>query len=59
MVPKKCLLDAGRYFLRKQQWSEGVSEEELIDIAVRSMGLSELKPFDPKEKVIEFKIESS
>src|SRR2546430_9128344 len=57
MVPKKCLVDAGRYFLRKQKWSEGVSEEELIDIAIRSMGLSELKPFDPKEKVIEFKIE--
>src|SRR5437867_1684266 len=58
MVPKKCLVAAGRYFLRKQKSSEGVSEEELIDIAVRSMGLSELKPFDPKEKVIEFKIES-
>src|SRR6266550_2493396 len=58
MVPKKCLLDAGRYFLRKQQWSEGASEEELIDIAIRSMGLSELKPFDPKEKVIEFKMDS-
>src|SRR6266852_1101668 len=58
MIPKKCLTDAGRYFLRKQKWSEGASEEELIDIAVRSMGLSELKPFDPKEKVIEFKIES-
>src|SRR6184192_1756880 len=58
MVPKKCLTDAGRYFLRKQQWSEGASEEELIDIAVRSMGLSELKHFDPKEKVIELKIES-
>jgi glutamate formiminotransferase/formiminotetrahydrofolate cyclodeaminase len=58
MVPKKCLTDAGRYFLRKQKWSEGASEEELIDIAVRSMGLSELKPFDPKEKVIELKIES-
>jgi glutamate formiminotransferase/formiminotetrahydrofolate cyclodeaminase len=57
MVPKKCLVDAGRYFLRKQQWSEGVSEEELIDIAIRSMGLSELKPFDPNEKVIEFKIQ--
>src|SRR5437870_2052737 len=59
MVPKKCLLDAGRYFLRKQKWSEGASEEELVDIAIRSMGLSELKPFDPKEKVIEFKIESA
>ncbi|HWY39224.1 MAG TPA: glutamate formimidoyltransferase [Chthoniobacterales bacterium] len=58
MVPKKCLTDAGRYFLRKQKCSEGVSDEELIDIAVRSMGLSELKPFDPKEKVIELKIQS-
>ena len=58
MVPKKCLVDAGRYFLGKQKWSEGAAEEELIDIAIRSMGLSEVKPFDPKEKVIEFKIES-
>src|SRR5262249_31580069 len=57
MIPKKSLTDAGRYFLRKQKWSGGVSEEELIDIAVRSMGLSELKPFAPKEKVIELKIE--
>src|SRR6266481_1438707 len=59
MVPKKCLVDAGRYFLGKQKWSEGAAEEELIDIAIRSMGLSELKSFDPKEKVIEFKIESA
>src|SRR5205807_3049742 len=59
MVPKKCLVDAGRYFLHKQRWSKGVSEEELIDIAVRSMGLSELKPFDPNEKVIELKIQST
>ena len=59
MVPKKCLVDAGRYFLRKQRWSEGASQEELIDIAIRSMGLSELRPFDPKEKVIELKIESA
>ena len=59
VVPKKSLVDAGRYFLRKQRWSEGVSEEELIDIAIRSMGLSELKPFEPKEKVIELKIEST
>ena len=58
MLPKKCLIEAGRYFLRKQKWSEGASEEALIDIAVRSMGLGELKPFDPNEKVIEFKIES-
>jgi len=59
MVPKKSFVDAGRYFLRKQKWSEGASEEELIDIAIRSMGLGELKPFDPKEKVIELKIQSA
>jgi glutamate formiminotransferase/formiminotetrahydrofolate cyclodeaminase len=58
LLPKKCLVDAGKYFLRKQHWSEGASEEDLIDLAVRSMGLSELKPFDPKEKIIEFKMES-
>jgi glutamate formiminotransferase/formiminotetrahydrofolate cyclodeaminase len=58
MLPKKCLVDAGRYFLRKQKWSEGASEEELIDVAIRSMGLSELKPFDPKERIIELKMET-
>ena len=59
MVPKKCLVDAGKYFLQKQNWSEGSAEEELIDIAIRSMGLSELKPFNPKEKIIELKMESA
>jgi glutamate formiminotransferase/formiminotetrahydrofolate cyclodeaminase len=59
MLPRKCMIDAGRYFLRKQKWSEGASEEELIEIAIRSMGLSELKPFDPKEKIIELKMESA
>jgi glutamate formiminotransferase/formiminotetrahydrofolate cyclodeaminase len=58
MLPKKCLVEAGKYFLRKQQWSEGASEEELIAIAIHSMGLSELKPFDPRERIIEFKMES-
>src|SRR6266446_5921609 len=59
MVPKKSLIDAGRYFLRKQRCSEGASEEDLMDIAIRSMGLGELKPFDPIEKVIELKIQST
>jgi glutamate formiminotransferase / formiminotetrahydrofolate cyclodeaminase len=59
MVPKKCLVDAGKHFLLKQNWSEGAAEEELIDLAIRSMGLSELKPFDPKEKIIELKIEAT
>ena len=58
MLPKKCLVEAGKYFLRKQQWSEGASEEELIGIAILSMGLNELKPFDPKERIIEFKMET-
>src|SRR5438309_5008477 len=59
MVPKKCLIDAGKHFLQKQNWSEGLAEEELIELAIRSMGLSELKPFDPKEKIIELKIEAA
>jgi glutamate formiminotransferase / formiminotetrahydrofolate cyclodeaminase len=59
MLPKKSLLEAGRYFLRQQKLSEGAAEEELIELAIRSMGLSELKPFDPREKVIEYKIESA
>src|SRR5437016_7169713 len=59
MVPKKCLVDAGKHFLKKQNWSEGAAEEELIDLAISSMGLSELKPFGPKEKIIELKIEAT
>lgn len=59
MLPKKCLVDAGRHYLRKQKWSEGAAEEELIQIAIRSMGLSELKPFDPQERIIELKMASS
>ena len=58
LLPLKAMLDAGRYFLRKQNWSEGSSEEELIHIAVKSMGLDELYPFDPQEKIIEYKIAS-
>ncbi len=56
LVPLASLLDAGRYFLRKQQRSVGVSEPELIRIAVRSMGLDELAPFDPAERVIEYRL---
>ena len=54
LVPKRALLEAGRYFLRKQQRSAGIAEEEIVRIAVKSMGLDDLKPFDPKEKVIEY-----
>ncbi len=56
MLPKKCLVEAGKHYLRKQKWSEGAAEEELIEMAIRSMGLSEVQPFDPKEKIIEFKM---
>jgi glutamate formiminotransferase / formiminotetrahydrofolate cyclodeaminase len=54
LVPLSALLDAGRYFLRKQKRSAGVSEKELIKIAVRSLGLDELAPFKPEERVIEY-----
>ncbi|MCL1973887.1 MAG: glutamate formimidoyltransferase [Bacteroidetes bacterium] len=54
LVPKKVLIEAGKYFLQKQQRSCGISEEEIIKIAVKSMGLDDLKPFDPNEKVIEY-----
>ncbi len=53
MVPKKVLLDAGTYFLKKQSSSLGVSEDELIDIAIMSLGLRDVSPFDPKKKIIE------
>ena len=56
LVPKRTLIEAGRYFLHKQQRSTGVSESELIRMAVKSMGLDELAPFRPEEKVIEYLI---
>ena len=54
LVPLQSLIDAGKYFLRKQNRSVGVSEEEIIKIAVKSLGLDDLKPFNPEEKVIEY-----
>ncbi len=57
LVPKKVLVDAGKYFLRKQQRSTGLPEEEIIRIAVRSLGLDELAPFDPRKKIIEYLLE--
>ena len=54
LVPKRVLVDAGKFYLEKQQRSLGVPEEELIKIAVKSLGLNDLKPFNPKEKVIEY-----
>ena len=57
LVPRNALLEAGKYFLRKQQRSLGITDEEILDIAVRSMGLSELTPFRPEEKIVESLIE--
>ncbi len=57
LIPKKVLIDAGDYYLQKQQRSLGISEEEKMKIAIKSMGLDDLKPFDPREKVIEYLIE--
>lgn len=56
LVPLNAMLDAGRYFLKKQNRSTGVSDSELIKIAVKSMGLDELGPFDPEEKIIEYQL---
>lgn len=54
LIPLKAMLDAGKYFLKKQQRSVGVSEKELIKIATKSMGLDELGPFVPEERIIEY-----
>lgn len=59
LVPLKSMLDAGKYFLEKQRRSKGISEEEIIKIAVKSMGLDELAPFDPNKKIIEYVMRDS
>lgn len=59
LIPKSCLIDAGRYFLAKQQRSAGISEEAIINIAIKSMGLDDLKEFNPREKVIEYILEDA
>lgn len=57
LVPKKAIVEAGKHYLRMQQRSLGIPEKEIIRIAVKSMGLDELKPFDPEEKIIEYMLE--
>ena len=54
LVPKKAILDAGKYYLTKQQRSLGIAEAEIVKIAVKSMGLDDLKPFKPEQKIIEY-----
>ena len=58
LVPKSALLDAGKFFLRKQNRSTGIHESEIIKIAIKSMGLDELGPFDPKDRIIEYMLEN-
>ncbi len=58
LVPLQSLTEAGKYFLKKQQRSTGVSEKELIKIAVKSMGLEELSPFKPEERIIEYLLQN-
>ena len=59
LVPKRTLIEAGRYFLEKQQRSTGIPEEDIIQVAIHSMGLSDLRPFNPREKVIEYLLEDA
>lgn len=59
LVPKKVLIDAGKYFLKKQKRSSGINESEIIKIAIKTLGLDELAPFNPKERVIEYMLESN
>lgn len=59
LIPLNALLDAGKYYLQKQGRSVGVSEAELIHIAVKSLGLNELGPFDPEQKIIEYKLRNA
>lgn len=58
LIPLKAMTDAGKFFLRRQQRSVGVSEDELVKIAIKSLGLDDLKPFNPKEKIIEYLLAS-
>ena len=57
LIPKRTLIDAGKYFLRKQNRSTGIPEEDILQIAIKSMGLDDLKEFNPREKVIEYLLE--
>ncbi len=57
LIPLKAMLDAANFYLKKQERSLGISESEKIKIAVKSLGLDDLKPFDPEEKIIEYMLE--
>ena len=59
VIPLKAMLEAGKYFLLKQKRSTGISDDEILKIAVKSLGLDELAPFDPKKKIIEYLMEDA
>lgn len=59
LVPLKAMLDAGKHYLKKQERSLGVSEEEIVHIAIKSLGLDELGPFDPQKKIIEYALKKA
>ena len=58
LMPERCLIEAGKYFLRKQNRSLGIPKEDIINIAVKSMGLDDLKPFNAAEKVVEYLLDA-
>ena len=58
LVPERAVIDAGKYFLRKQQRSTGIPKEDILNIAIKSMGLDDLRPFVPEEKVIEYLLDA-
>lgn len=58
LVPERAVIDAGKYFLRKQHRSTGIPAEDILNIAIKSMGLDDLRPFVPKEKVIEYMLDA-
>jgi glutamate formiminotransferase/formiminotetrahydrofolate cyclodeaminase len=59
LIPLRAMIDAGKYFLKKQNRSAGISDEEILKIAIKSLGLDDLKPFHPKEKIIEYLLEDT
>ena len=59
LIPKRTIIDAGKYFLEKQHRSTGIPEQDIINIAIHSMGLDDLKPFNPREKVVEYLLEDA
>ena len=59
LVPKRTLIEAGKYFLEKQHRSTGIPEDDIVKMAIHSMGLDDLRPFNPREKVIEYLLEDA